>query len=75
MKIIAFVVDIGFFVQTTKQPSNNFEPQKPGKYKQFWGIRPDPSCLKKISVRKIKAELLKQYAMSLKEVVCKVGGK
>ena len=30
---------------------------------------PDPSCLeKKISVRKIKAELLKQYVMSLKEV-------
>ena len=32
----------------------------------------DPSCLeKKITVRKIKAELLKQYVMSLKEVVCK----
>ena len=32
---------------------------------------PDPSCLeKKISVRKIKSELLKQYVMSLKEVVC-----
>ena len=36
---------------------------------------PDPSCLeKKISVRKIKAELLKQYVMSLKEVVCKYRG-
>ena len=35
----------------------------------------DPSCLeKKISVRKIKAELLKQYGMSLKEVVCKYSG-
>ena len=33
---------------------------------------PDPSCLeKKISVRKIKAELLKEYVMSLKKVVCK----
>ena len=29
---------------------------------------PDPSCLeKKISVRKIKAELLKEYVMSLKK--------
>ena len=32
---------------------------------------PDPSCLEKKSVRKIKAELLKQYVMSLKKVVCK----
>ena len=31
---------------------------------------PDPICLEK-SVRKIKAELLKQYVMSLKEVACK----
>ena len=60
------------FGQTTKQPVNNFEPPKPWRYKQFWGLRPDPSCLeKKISVRKIKAELLKQYVMSLKEVVFK----
>ena len=29
---------------------------------------------KKISVRKIEAELLKQYVMSLKEVVCKYRG-
>ena len=29
---------------------------------------------KKISVRKIKAELLKQYGMSLKEGVCKYRG-
>ena len=37
--------------------------------KQFWGLRPDPSCLEKqISVRKIKAELLQQYVMSLKVV-------
>ena len=37
---------------------------------------PDPSCLeKKISVRKIKAKLLKQYVMSLKEVVCYYRGK
>ena len=59
------------FVQTTKQPLNNFESQKPWKYKPFWGLRPDPSCEKKLSVRKIKAELLKQYIMSLKEVLCK----
>ena len=32
---------------------------------------PDPSCLEKNSVRKIKAELLKQYVTSLKEVVRK----
>ena len=30
---------------------------------------------KKTSVRKIKTELLKQYVMSLKEVVCKYRGK
>ena len=35
---------------------------------------PDPSCLEKNSVRKIKAELLKQYVTSLKEVVCKYRG-
>ena len=29
---------------------------------------------KKISVRKRKAELLKQYVMSLKDVVCKYSG-
>ena len=58
--------------QTTMQPLNNFEPKKPWKYKQFWGLRPDPSCLgKKVSVRKIKAELLTQYVTSLKKVVCK----
>ena len=48
------------FGQITKQTLNNFEPQKLWKYKQFWGLRPDPSCYEKqISVRKIKAELLK----------------
>ena len=36
---------------------------------------PDPSCLeKKISVRKTKAELFKQYVISLKKVVCKCRG-
>ena len=30
--------------QTTKQPLNNFEHQKPWKCKQFRGMRPDPSC-------------------------------
>ena len=60
------------FGQSTKQPLNNFEPQKPWKYKQFWGLRPDPSCLeKKISVRKIKAELVKQYVMGLRKVIFK----
>ena len=60
------------FGQTTKQPLNNSEPQKPWKYKQFWGLGSDPSCLeKKISVGKIKAELLKQCVVSLKMVACK----
>ena len=59
------------FGQTTKQPLNNFEPQKPWKYKQFWGLRPDPSSLEKISVRKIKAELLTEYVMSLNKIVSK----
>ena len=30
--------------QTTKQPSSNSESQKPWKYKQLWGLMPDPSC-------------------------------
>ena len=33
--------------QTTKQPLSNFELQKPWKYKQLWGLGPDPSCLRK----------------------------
>ena len=33
------------FGQTTKQALNSFEPPKPWKYKQLWGMRPDPSCL------------------------------
>ena len=39
-----------FIGQTTKQPLSNFELQKPWKYQQFQGLRPDPSCFKKISV-------------------------
>ena len=31
--------------QTTKQPLSNFELWQPWKYKQLWGLRPDPSCL------------------------------
>ena len=27
--------------QSTKQPLSNFEPWKPWKYKQLWGLRPD----------------------------------
>ena len=62
-----------WFDQTTKQPLKNFEPQKPCKYKQFWGLRTNPSSLeKKISVRKIKAGLLHEYVMSLNKFVCKV---
>ena len=41
LKIIAFLVDKAFG-QTTKQPLNSFEPQKPLKYKQLRGLRPDP---------------------------------
>ena len=52
------------FGQTTKQPLNNFDPLKPWNYKQFWGLRPDPSWLeKKVSVRKIKGELLMLWAI------------
>ena len=31
--------------QTTKQPLSNFEPRKSWKYKQLWGLGPDPSYL------------------------------
>ena len=36
-----------FLGLTTKQLWNNFEPQKPGKYKQFWRLTPDPSWLQR----------------------------
>ena len=36
-----------WFDQTTKQPLKNSEPQKPCKYKQFWGLRTDLSSLEK----------------------------
>ena len=36
--------------QTTKQPVSNFDPPKPWKYKQLWGLTPDPSCL---SIKKV----------------------
>ena len=46
---------------------------KPWKYNQLLGLKPGPSSLeKKITVRKIKAELHKEYVMSLKKVACKV---
>ena len=31
--------------QNTKQQLSNFEPQKAWKYKQLWGLSPDPSYL------------------------------
>ena len=31
--------------QTTQQPLSNFDRQKAWKYKQLWGLRPDPSSL------------------------------
>ena len=30
---------------TTKQSLRNFDPKKPWKYKQLWGLRPDPGYL------------------------------
>ena len=33
--------------QTTKQPLSNFETRQRWKYKQLFGLRPDPSCLEK----------------------------
>ena len=47
-------------VQTTKQPLSNFDPQKPWKYKQLWGLRPDPSCLKKTKCNEIRIYILSQ---------------
>ena len=43
------------FGQTTKQPLNNFDPKKPWKYKQFWGLGPDPSSLEKNKCKKDKS--------------------
>ena len=45
LKITVFLADIGYLVKLLKQPLGNLEPQKPWKYKQLWGMRPDPSCL------------------------------
>ena len=41
------------FGQTTKQILSTFEPWKSWKYRQLWGLGPDPSCLfkKKKSVK------------------------
>ena len=35
----------GLLGHTTKQSLRNFEPKKPWKYKQVWGLRPDPGYL------------------------------
>ena len=43
-EITVFLPDIDYD-QTAKQTLNNFEPIKPWKYKQLWGLTPDPSCL------------------------------
>ena len=40
------------FGQTTKQPLSNFEPRKPWKFKQLWGLKPDPNYLWKKCFRK-----------------------
>ena len=41
---VIFLADIGYLLgQTTKQPSSNFELQKPWKYKQLSGLRPGSS--------------------------------
>ena len=39
------LLKICLFVQTTKQTLNKFEPWKSWKYKQLWGMGPDPGCL------------------------------
>ena len=38
-------LEMCYFGRTTKQPLSNFEPWKFWKYKQLWGLGPDPSCL------------------------------
>ena len=40
----------GLLGQTNKQPLSNFEPRKPWKYKQLWGLRPYPKCLCKTCI-------------------------
>ena len=60
------------FGQTTKQPFNNFDPKNLENISNFEGLGLIlVASKKKISVRMIEAELLKQYVISLKEVVCK----
>ena len=55
------------FCQTTKQPLNNFEPQKPWKYKQSWGQRPDPNSLEKTKCKKNKSSTTKGICCEIKE--------
>ena len=38
-----FLADIGCLVKLSKQPLSNFDPCKPWKYKQPWGLRPGSS--------------------------------
>ena len=44
-EITAFLADIGYFGQNTKQPLSNFKAQKTWKYKELWELSTDPSCL------------------------------
>ena len=59
------------FGQTTKQPLNNCEPQKPWKYEQFWGLRPDPSSLEKNKCKKDKSWTTSGICYEFKNVACK----
>ena len=46
------------FDQFTKHSLNTFEPQKPWKYKQLWGLKPDPIIKKILSIIFIISDLL-----------------
>ena len=43
-----FLADIGCLVKLSKQPLSNFDPCKPWKYKQPWGLRPGSIAYKKV---------------------------
>ena len=72
MKVITFFVDIGYLVKLLSNHKTTLSHKNLENISNFEGW--DLILVakkKKIGVRKIKAELFKEYVMSLKKIVCK----
>ena len=53
------------FGQTTRQSFSNFEPWKSWKYKQRWGLRPEPYCISDVSQKVICRSLVHKKCFGL----------